>query len=157
MKKALINLTFIITGLLFYGTSYSNNVDSILNSEQAPTGVVFEIVSGKPGILNKLLPSIKLDIDRLRNRYPKLPIAIVSHGREQFDLTSKNSSKYAVAHNMAKSLVKTNEVNLHICETHAGWYDINAEDFPDYVDVAPAGPVQINDYEELGYELIVLP
>jgi predicted ATPase len=30
------------------------------------------------------------------------------------------------------------------------------EDFPDYINVSAAGPIQINDYEELGYELVVL-
>jgi hypothetical protein len=45
---------------------------------------------------------------------------------------------------------------VHVCETHAGWYGVTAEDFPDYVDVAPTGPGQINLYQELGYDLIVI-
>jgi hypothetical protein len=31
---------------------------------------------------------------------------------------------------------------------------MTAEDFPDYVDVAPSGPAQINQYRELGYVVI---
>jgi hypothetical protein len=46
---------------------------------------------------------------------------------------------------------------VHVCGTHAGWYGVTPEDFPDYVDVTTAGPAQINDYEAMGYELIVLP
>jgi hypothetical protein len=45
---------------------------------------------------------------------------------------------------------------VHVCETHAGWYGVTAEDFPDYVNVAPTGPGQISLYLELGYELIVI-
>jgi len=30
------------------------------------------------------------------------------------------------------------------------------QDYPDYVDTSSAGPAQINDYEEPGYELTVL-
>jgi hypothetical protein len=33
---------------------------------------------------------------------------------------------------------------------------VTAEDFPDYVNVAPTGPGQISLYEELGYFLIVI-
>ena len=47
-------------------------------------------------------------------------------------------------------------VLLHVCETHAGWYGVSAEDFPDYVDVAPTGPGQVSLYQELGYDLIVI-
>ena len=35
-------------------------------------------------------------------------------------------------------------------------YNLGAEHFPDYVDVAPTGPGQIRAYEELGYLLIEL-
>ena len=37
---------------------------------------------------------------------------------------------------------------------HAGWYGISEEDFPAYVDVVPAGPIQIDQYRELGYRVI---
>jgi len=45
---------------------------------------------------------------------------------------------------------------VQVCGTHASWRDKTPEDFPDYVDVVPSAPVQINDYEALGYEVIVL-
>ena len=48
------------------------------------------------------------------------------------------------------------DVPVHVCETHAGWYGVTAEDFPDYVNVAPTGPGQVRLYEELGYDLIVV-
>jgi len=34
---------------------------------------------------------------------------------------------------------------------------VSAEEFPGFVDVAAAGPAQINDYRALGYILITLP
>ncbi len=46
------------------------------------------------------------------------------------------------------------EVEVHICGTHAGWFNSDESDFPDYVDVAPVGPTQIGQYQELGYHLI---
>lgn len=100
---------------------------------------------------------MKTDIKKLRDRFPEIPIAIVTHGTEQFDLTIKNRSKQNIAHGVVEELVKANDVEVHVCGTHAGWFGIEPEDFPDYVDVTPAGPTQINHYEELGYELIILP
>jgi hypothetical protein len=48
------------------------------------------------------------------------------------------------------------DVPVHVCETHAGWYGVTAEDFPDYVNVAPTGPGQIQLYEALGFYLVVI-
>jgi len=143
--------------ILFSTSAWSSDVTTILNKKNAPSGVVFEIVSGEKGLLSKLLPIMKTDIKKLRDRFPEIPIAIVTHGTEQFDLTIKNRSKQNIAHGVVEELVKANDVEVHVCGTHAGWFGIEPEDFPDYVDVTPAGPTQINHYEELGYELIILP
>jgi intracellular sulfur oxidation DsrE/DsrF family protein len=58
-------------------------------------------------------------------------------------------------HQQVQALV-AEDVPVHVCETHAGWYGVTAEDFPDYVDVAPTGPGQVSLYQELGYDLIVI-
>ena len=55
-----------------------------------------------------------------------------------------------------KSLVQDDSIPVHICGTHASWYNKTADDFPDYVDVTPAGPTEINNYEEMGYVLVVM-
>ena len=149
---------FAILIILFSCTSaWSTSFNDLLAEKKAPAGVVIEIVSSEPGLLSELLPSIKANIKRLRDRFPDIPVAIVTHGTEQFDLTTNNKKIEATAHKMVEELVKSNDVNVHVCGTHAGWYNVSPEDFPEYVDVSPAGPAQINDYEELGYELIVLP
>lgn len=157
MKQALLK-NLVVSLLIIAGTpSWANEIDDILSEKSAPAGIVFEIVGGEAGLLDKLLPVVKKDIKRLRDRFPDIPIAIVSHGTEQFALTIKNQSTYKRSHTIVKELVTSNKVDVHVCGTHAGWYGVMPEDFPDYVDVAPAGPAQINHYEELGYELIVLP
>jgi len=162
MKQSLLKilaLTASIINISIFSSSlaWSANVDSILAEQKAPAGVVFEIVSGQADLLNKLLPTLKTDIMRLRKRFPNIAIAIVSHGSEQFALTTENKKQATLAHSLVEELVNKNKVDVHVCETHAGWYGITAEDFPSYVDVTPAGPTQINDYVELGYDLIVLP
>jgi intracellular sulfur oxidation DsrE/DsrF family protein len=134
----------------------SSEIDDIITQKQAPAGIVFEIVSDEDGLLGELLPSVKADIEELRQRFPDLPIAIVSHGKELFALTIKNSSSELSTHDLVKQLVKAEDVDVHVCGTHAGWYDVTAEAFPDYVDVTAAAPAQIDDYEAIGYTVIIL-
>jgi len=154
LSRIILLVTIIIANI---ATAKAMTVDDILKQQHAPPGVVFEIVSGQPKLLDKLLPHLKTDIKRLRKRFPDLSIAIVSHGLEQFALTTKNRQDSKTAHNLVQQLVNEREIKVHICETFASWQGISAEDFPDYVNVSPAGPAQINDYLELDYELITLP
>ena len=156
MRLSSLKVLIFTLSLLSSTVTWCSEIDSIIARERAPDGVVFEIVSDEDELLGELLPSVKADIKRLRQRFPDLPIAIVSHGKELFALTSKNRSTEHSAHDLVKELVKADDVDVHVCGTHAGWYGVSAEAFPDYVDVTPAGPSQIDDYEAIGYELIIL-
>ena len=151
LKILILTLSFICCT-----ATWASEVDSIIAGEQAPAGVVFEIVSDEDDLLAELLPSVKADIERLRQRFPDLPVAIVSHGKELFALTSKNRVSEQRAHELVKQLVKAENVDVHVCGTHAGWYGVTAEAFPDYVDVTAAAPTQIDDYEAIGYTVIIL-
>ena len=90
MLQSLLKILIITLTLLSATTVCSNDIESILKDKQAPEGVVFEIVSAEQGLLSKLLPTLKQDIIRLRKRFPDIPVAIVTHGTEQFDLTTDN-------------------------------------------------------------------
>ena len=59
-------------------------------------------------------------------------------------------------HDEARRL-RDDDIDLHVCGAHAGWYGHVSEDFPSYVDVSPSGPAQINDYRALDYVVITLP
>lgn len=155
MPRLLITTLFLTLFFsnLVYGDDETVAIDHILKQKQAPAGVVFEIVSDEDDFLEEILPDIKTAVLKLRKKFPKLPVAIVTHGKEQFALTTKNTD--GETHSLVKDLVK-DEIEVHVCGTHASWYGIMPEDFPDYVNVSATGPAQINDYEEIGYELIVL-
>jgi len=138
-----------------------SNVESEINiilahADDPPAGVVFEIVESDESSLTWAIPEVKKYAAILREKFPGLDIAVVSHGKEEFALLKSNSEEYASVHKAVKSLVKQQDIPVHICGTHASWYDKAAEDFPDYVDVSPVGPAQINDYENMGYTLVVL-
>ena len=137
------------------GAWAAESVESLLARQQAPHGVVFEIVEADEDALERILPEVRRAIEQIRARFPATEFAIVSHGREEFALQTKSRDEYEAVHRSVQALV-ADEVPVHVCETHAGWYGVTAEDFPDYVDVAPTGPGQVRAYLELGYELIVM-
>ncbi|NIO41686.1 MAG: hypothetical protein GTO41_16810, partial [Burkholderiales bacterium] len=64
-----------------------DEVDEVMALHAAPSGVVFEIISGEANRLDTLVPVLREESERLRARFPGLSIAIVTHGAEQFALT----------------------------------------------------------------------
>lgn len=128
----------------------------ILKEETPPFGVVFEIVEGSKNDLRWAMAEVKKYADLLRKRFPDMGIAVVSHGSEQFGLMKSEAKNYQEVHRTVKSLVQDDSIAVHVCGTHASWYGKGEDDFPDYVNVSPAGPTEIANYVEMGYEKIVL-
>jgi len=129
-------------------------ITKLLAQEQPPPGVVFEIVTGDPQALRWAVPQVADYAKRLRERFPKLDIAVVTHGQEMFALQKDRRSAAPEVHAGIEQLSKEQGIPVHVCETYAGWRGIGAEAFPDYVNVAPAGPTQVKNYMALGYVLV---
>jgi intracellular sulfur oxidation DsrE/DsrF family protein len=129
-------------------------VEALLAAGRAPTGVVFEIVSGDARALEWAVPKVAGYAERLRARYPGLPIAVVTHGNEQFALRADAAPEFAALHERVRRLRARDQVDVHVCGGYAQMRGVPPEAFPAYVDVAPTGPHQIRDYRELGYELV---
>ena len=139
--------------LLFSGAASAKTVKEILALEEAPPGVVFEILAPNPQQWQRIQPRLMGAIDSLRSAFPDLDLAVVSHGNEQFALTTENESKFPLLHQGVRDLGESG-VDVHVCETFASWSNVTADAFPDYVDVAPSGPAQINNYVAMGYLLV---
>jgi len=135
--------------------SNQDDINEILAMEQSPIGVVFEIVERDGDALDWAIPAVKKYVKQLRDRFPDIALAVVSHGSEQFALMKSMTKEKVKIHEAVKSLV-AEDVPVHVCGTHASWRGKSASDFPDYVDVAPAGPTEIRNYEESGYIRIEL-
>jgi intracellular sulfur oxidation DsrE/DsrF family protein len=150
-----IKLLFIL--LLLPGSVVAQpQIEHLLAETSEPDGVVFEIVEEDEDALTWALPLVRQLAERLRARFPELPITVVTHGSEQFGLLATESEgPLAEIHNEARDLVSS-EIDLHVCGAHAGWYGHGPQDFPAYVDVAPSGPALINDYRSLGFEIVRL-
>ncbi|MBD3669319.1 MAG: DsrE family protein [Gammaproteobacteria bacterium] len=159
MKKSLFTLLIVtfITGLNLGVVSAGDEDDvrSILQMQEAPEGVVFEIIASRDG-LTWAIPRVKKFSEQLRQRFPDLSIAVVSHGSEQFALQKRYQDDYSNVHQQVKSLVADNDIPVHVCGTYAEWKGVTPEEFADYVDVAAEGPAQIRNYEELGFIRVVL-
>jgi intracellular sulfur oxidation DsrE/DsrF family protein len=148
--------TFLVALLLASAATADDRttLDQLLNQPPPPTGVVFEIVQGQESALEWALPEVKKNAARLRAAFPNVKLAVVSHGKEEFALLADNAGKYGEVHKQVKSLTQQDDITVHVCGTHASWYDRQPEDFPSYVNVSPAGPAQINDYRALGYAVV---
>ena len=120
-------------------------LDELLARPVAPPGVVFEIVDSDPGALEVALPWVKQAAQQLKARHPGVPMALVTHGQEMFALQGSRRDGNAAVHEMVESLSRDNGMPVHVCETYAGMRGLAVEDFPGYVDVAPAGPAQIRN------------
>ncbi len=161
MKKNFALTIALIFANLFFTTAIvfadsAEEVEEILSRQEAPTGIVFEVVTGTNNSLKWALPEIQDYIKEIRTRFPDIDIAIVTHGDEQFALKTSNNKKYKKVHSLTQQLVQKNNIQLHVCGTYAAMKNVEEEEFPDYVDVTAAGPATINDYVSLGYILIRL-
>lgn len=131
-------------------------MEEVLALQEAPTGVVFEVVSGNEDYLQTALADFEEHQKQLKTQFPDIKLAIVSHGSEQFALTTSNQQAQSATHSLVQRLTGDDSVPVHICAGHASWRDLKAEDFPDYVTVSKSGPGAVRDHQAQGYLLVML-
>ena len=158
MRHLLIKLLTVLafatvaTGAL--AAAPKGEVDRVLAMDAPPPGVVFEVVSWQEDALTAIVPEITRYAERLRARFPELPVAVVTHGSEQFSLMTSEQDSYSELHSQVRALSGDGGVDVHVCGNHASWRDKGTEDFPDYVDVASSAASKMSEYRALGYVVI---
>ena len=160
MKAKLQNLLTTVFLLLLswplVAAEYSHpTINRLLASEDPPDGVVFELVHWDDDTWSWAAPMIADLRSQLQGKYPEIDVAVVSHGKEQFQLTHDRIGEQPEALSQLQTLTDEG-VNLHVCGTHSQWNEVPESDYIDIVDVSPSGPAQVNDYLKLGYRLVVL-
>ncbi|MEE9327966.1 MAG: hypothetical protein V3U71_11825 [Cocleimonas sp.] len=146
----------LLLSFVSYADDDKDKIAEILALNETPDGVVFELLGSEDGeYLPNALKKVKAFKQQLQKKFPKLEVAVVSHGAEQFGLTTKNKEEAKESHKLVQRLV-ADDVPVHICETHAGWRGVVAEDFPSYITASPQGPAQIKMYQELGFILVLV-
>jgi len=131
----------------------AESLQQVLSLKEPPAGVVFEILAPSQSSWQQIQPQLLSAIEQLRERFPGVDVAVVSHGNEQFALLTKNRGMFASLHQGVLDL-GAQGVDVHVCGTYASWRDIKPDEFPEYVDVSASGPAQINDYKAIGYLLV---
>jgi len=146
-----IFILLLFPALLFANTT--QEIQSILQQKKAPIGVVFEVLENEEKDIIWTLQKINQASQKLRQRFPKIGIAVVSHGNELFALTKDKKSAYSKVHSLVEQMNRNN-IPIQVCGTAASWKDKTISDFPNYIDVVEAAPEKIEFYEDLGYLLI---
>jgi intracellular sulfur oxidation DsrE/DsrF family protein len=144
----------ISSGLLGAGYRY-HEVDRLLAANQEPDGVVFELMAWEDNTWDWASPMIASLIGQLRQKYPTIDIALVSHGAELFDLALSQNNAEHPSIKILESLSDKN-VAVHVCGNYASFKGLGVDDFLPFVDVVPSGPAQVEDYIKLGFVHIVL-
>ncbi|WP_231371012.1 DsrE family protein [Thioalkalivibrio sp. ALJ16] len=134
----------------------SDAIVQLLQRDELPTGVVFELIENDRAALSALLPEIRANIAQLRERDPDFPIAVVSHGAEQFSLARGETSTHPGLHRDVEALVRDEGVNVEVCGTFAEWRGIEPDAFAGFVEVTANAPDRLDDYRSRGYEVIRL-
>lgn len=165
MKKTtnfLYFMSWIFAGLLLVtGSAVASNpqihpdVAKIVAQSVEPEGILIDIETLNTEGIKEYLSTVQTQVSTLRQRYADLDIVIISHGLELVAFLKPEAGKEMSDEAMAfKTMMETQNVVLHICETSASWQGYLPEDFLDFVDTVPSGLATINDYKALDYVLV---
>ena len=131
-------------------------INEIINAKSAPEGIIFVVREYDEDALVWVLPRVEKYIQEIRHNHPKVSIAMMSHGDELASLSHDKIDEYGSMHKLLQKLVKENQLQFHICGTMAEMSGFTVDDFPEYVDVVPFGPTQVEDYVSMDYVLVDL-
>ena len=151
--KIILSFFVISTFGLF---SKASQIEDILTLKEEPPGVVFELIESTHYAWTWAAPKIRSYVSELREKFPDIDLAIVSHGREQFSLTKKGASSIIKEVSILKDINKKDSVDISVCGTHSQWLNVSRENYLPFINVAESGPALINDYKNLGFIVVLL-
>ena len=105
LRSFIVLLTAFITmpaAVASPATETRQQIKNILQSPQPP-GIVFEVIMDEEG-LRHAIPAIRKYSQQLRKKFPELPLAVVTHGSEQFALLKQAQGEYKQVHQGVRSL-----------------------------------------------------
>jgi len=135
--------------------SPQQDVDELLAMEVPPAGVVFELISGDAEKLDEVLTRIHGWTRSLQERFEALPVVVISHGQEQFSLTSGALEKnQALSETIA--MIRGDDVPVMVCGNHASIRGVDIASYPDAIDVVKAAPATVRELRARRYAVIVV-
>lgn len=154
LSKMVVYLSLMLAGSVWANPSLHPQVASWIETNQAPAGVVLELLSREANFVENRTPYIQHQVTALKQAFTDLDVVIISHGRELDALSNSFANK---PYQKAFEQMHQQGVTVHVCEVVAGRVNKNPEEFPSFIDVAPSGTAQLNDYKKLGYSVIRVP
>jgi len=151
--KIILSFFMISTFGLF---SKASQIEDILTLNEEPPGVVFELIESTGYAWTWAAPKIRSYVSQLREKFPNIDLAIVSHGREQFSLTKKSTSSITEEVSILHNINKKDSVDISVCGSHSQWFNVSRENYLPFINVAESGPALINDYKNLGFIVVLL-
>ena len=125
-------------------------VQQVLHAQQQPDGVVFEIMAWEDHSWEWAAPLLRSYVDRIREKYPAIDIALISQGVELFDLSLVAALQNTPALKQLATLAAEG-VHIHVAGDYARWKQLGENDFVDFAEVAVSGKALLEDYIELGF------
>ena len=156
MKTACVLAAWLLGfGMAKAGDADSARFEQLLAAEQAPDGVVFEIMAWRDHSWDWAAPRLRDYVERLRARYPRMEFALVSHGAELFELAREAEGAERPSIRTLARLSREG-MPVHVDGAYASWKRLGQQDFLDFVDIVPSAETQLADYVNLGYLRIKL-
>ena len=156
MKLALLAATLMLSVTRPAAAEFTNpNLEQLLASGQQPEGVVFEIMAWQDHSWNWAAPMLQEYVERLRENYPGIDLALISHGAELFDLSRRAGLQNSPAIRRLARL-GADGVEIYVDGEYARWKRLEQRDFLEFVEVVDSASAQLAAFIELGYEPIKL-
>lgn len=130
-------------------------IDEIRTGEK-PEGVLFLVMEQDEEALQWVLPRIIHYTQQLREKWKDLTIVVLSHGEEMFALRDEYRPLYEKLHQDILTLVSKHDVLFQVCGSYARFSNVAPSEFPDYIDVVPFAPAEIENYRLMEFKIINL-
>ena len=132
-----------------------SEIDDILIAEK-PEGVLFLVMEQDEEAFNWVLPRVIHYTQQLRDKWQDLTIVVLSHGEEMLALRAEYRLLHEQMHQDILMLVSKHDVLFQVCGSYANFSDVAPSEFPDYIDVVPFAPAEIDNYRLMEFKIINL-
>ena len=132
-----------------------SEIDDIRTAEK-PEGVLFLVMEQDEEAFNWVLPRVIHYTQQLRDKWKDLTIVVLSHGEEMFALRAEYRPLYEKMHQDVLTLVSKHQVLFQVCGSYANFSNVAPSEFPDYIDVVPFAPAEIENYRLMEFKIINL-
>ncbi len=126
----------------------------LIARDEKPQGVLIHTREYDEDAYIWVAPRLEYYVFLLRKKFPDVPVIIISHGDEMRSFTRANRVEYQRVHASIKRMVEMFDVDFQVCGSFASYNNIDASEFPEYINVIPSAPAAFADYRELGFDLI---